>query len=570
MNIDEKEANETPQEILNELLNEKEAASHSNELECSEYKNEPTEAHEEGVDEKDEGVKGAKERFEALQQELSQIVEPEQKLQKIVEFMELTLAQKGTPHFKSFWESRNLCIELFKQNIPAAVKQPLWNKYSELSKEARRLREILDEQSAFAAEQIEIAIQALEKEISAPVYSQEGFYQDKFSLCKSLSSKLAFYDSCQVQLDFLNTQAARINALRKELIKTNMRIRTKNKFFQRLSLTGDWVFPKRKDLIKEVSQNFIDDVENFIKKNFSAEISGESLFYLREEIKALQGIAKELTLNTHAFTHTRLRLSECWDKVKSEEKDRKKIRSQQKVLFKQNYQEIHYKIKAAADAFAAQELSLQEVKTKIDEMVVQMRQTELGHEEVKALKQEMAELRGAVEAKLKAEEQIRLNLEEEKERIRRKSFDDIVAEISDVLSQVDTWEVEALTAKKVELQTKIAEATLNKKEKQDLEKKLKPIQDLISEKKEKAILSLSEDDRHARNQLMDLLKEKKERRQEIKTTIELLRKSKGSSRMDFEQAMQSSRQMEIEREQLEKVNASIEEIESKLAELGYN
>ena len=94
--------------------------------------------------------------------------------------MELTLAQKGTPHFKSFWEARNLCVELFKQNISAAIKQPLWNKYSELSKEARRLREILDEQSAFAAEQIEIAIQALEKEIASPSYPNDRAHEDIF------------------------------------------------------------------------------------------------------------------------------------------------------------------------------------------------------------------------------------------------------------------------------------------------------------------------------------------------------------------------------------------------------
>ena len=89
----------------------------------------------------------------------------EQKISQALEFMEKALSQPGSPHFKEFWEARKQCLDLFKENIPPSPRAFLWSKYCELSKEARRLKEILDEQTAFAVEQIDIAIKALEEEI---------------------------------------------------------------------------------------------------------------------------------------------------------------------------------------------------------------------------------------------------------------------------------------------------------------------------------------------------------------------------------------------------------------------
>ena len=544
-----------------EKTSEEEAASSSGTDLSGIHQKEPDAA----LEMKEEASKGAKELLHALLAEIGPMPEAEQKLQKVIEFMELTLAQKGTPHFKSFWEARNICTDLFKQNISPSVKQSLWNKYSELSKEARRLREILDEQSAFAAEQIELAIQALENELGATP-SFEGQWPEAGS--QTLEPKWPFYQSCQQELNFLNAHASRITALRKELIRTNMRIRTKNKFFQRLSAAGDKVFPRRKDLIKDISQSFIEDIEKFVVDNFTSDINAESLFNLREEIKALQGTAKILTLNTHAFNHTRLRLSECWDKVKSEEKERKKVRTQQKAAYKQNYDEIQAMITQASASFAADELTVDELKSKIDQIVQSMRQVELGHDELKSLRHDISSLRKALEEKIQADEQKRQSMEDEKERQRRKIQDDILNEIDQLISNADSLDMDSLIAQKGLLQDKISEAAIAKREKQDLEKKLKPLQDIISDKKEKAILSLSEDDRQALNQLKDLLKEKKERRQEIKEQIESLRKkSKGSSGMDFEQAMQSSHKLEDERSNLEKINRSIQEMEDKIEEL---
>ena len=55
---------------------------------------------------------------------------------------------------------------------------------------------------------------------------------EKLVFPKFLQEKESFYQENQQVLHFLNAKASRINALRKELLKTEMRIRQKNQFFQ--------------------------------------------------------------------------------------------------------------------------------------------------------------------------------------------------------------------------------------------------------------------------------------------------------------------------------------------------
>jgi hypothetical protein len=107
---------------------------------------------------------------------------------------------------------------------------------------------------------------------------------------------------------------------------------------------------------------------------------------------------------------------------------------------------------------------------------------------------------------------------------------------------------------------------MGKAEKQELERQLKPLRDLISEKKESSLLALSDDDRQTLQQYRDVLKQRLERRQEIKNQMELLRKASGSSGLDFEQAMSYNAQMAAEKERLEKINLGIKEIQDKISE----
>ena len=99
----------------------------------------------------------------------------------------------------------------------------------------------------------------------------------------------------------------------------------------------------------------------------------------------------------------------------------------------------------------------------------------------------------------------------------------------------------------------IHDSSITKNEKQDLERVLKPLKDSITEKKEKALMALSEDDRQALQQLQTILKQRKERRQEVKNQLETLRKASGSSSLDFEKAMSYTTQITEEKERLKKL-----------------
>lgn len=511
--------------------------------------------------------KGQKQHYDYFLAELAALPDVDAKLQYVVWFMESSLAQHGSPHFKSFWEARNLCLDLFKENINPSVRAEMWSKYTELSKEARRLKEILDEQSAFAAEQIEIAIQALIQDIEKNSENIGNVSQALLPPSQALEKETEFYELSQLELNFLNAQASRINALRKELIRTEMRVRQKNKFFQQLSSAGDLVFPRRKDLIKEVSQHFIDDVEAFVNMHFNQNDYRDSLFFLREEIKMLQGIAKLLTLNTHSFTHTRMRLSESWDKIKHAEKDRKKERAQQKEFYKQNVQNVQEKIKEFEAVFAEGELSISAANERIDQIFDIMKSTELGRDEVRFLRDELNAARKPVLDKMKAEEEARHAADLEKERQKREKIQSLREEVESLLRSTDSLDADQLIEQRDALMLALTQVPMTKLEKQELERSLKPLKDVITEKKEKALLNLSDDDRLALGQLNELLKQRKERRQEVKSQIEVFRKAAGNSGMDFEKAMAFNAQLTEEKERLEKLNEGIKEIEQKIADL---
>lgn len=506
--------------------------------------------------------------LDELMKELEQFTDPEMKLQRAIDFMEKSLAQNGSPHFKSFWQARDICLQLFKENLTPAGRTVLWAKYSDLSKEARRLKTLLDEQSAFAVEQIEIAVQALETAIGQLEDPQllEGLTAPLLN-CRALQHRLPYYTKLQLELDLLNTHATRINALRKELIKTEMRVRRKNKFFQRLSAAGDKIFPRRKEMIKDLSNHFIDDVDAFIAVHFASEGIREPLFSLRDEIKSLQAVAKLMTLNTHAFTHTRLRLSECWDKIKVLEKERKHDRAQQKAIYKQNVEAVLQKIETFKEALKSEQISTAEANSQLDEISSFMRDVELGRDEIRFLRDQLNIARQPLVEMAKSEEEKRQDQERERVRLKQQIAVELRQEIDTLLRSANTYSAETLTAARDALLEKIQAAPVTKGEKQDYERLLKSLRDIISDKRENDLMTLSHDDREALLQLREVLKQRQDRRTEVKEQLELLRKAAGASGLDFVRAMEYNAQLNDDKERLEKMNQGIHEIEQKIRAL---
>lgn len=502
--------------------------------------------------------------FKEFIQKLASLPTPEEKIAHGLLFMRSSISQEGSPRFREFWEARKTVLPFFKENLNPAIRSKLWGEYVELTVEARRLKEILEEQSAFAMEQIDLAIKALEGDVANFQALLEASGDLAFPQVESLRSKRDVYNGLQRELNLLNTLASRLNGLRKEIIKTDMRIRFKTKFFKRLSELGDPVFPKRKELIETVSGEFEKDVDQFVAKHFVGEqVVGAPYYALREEIKSLQSMAKLLTLSSGVFTRTRLKLSECWDKVKVLEKEHKKEVMEKKQASSQQRGEIQAKI----DALKGKEMSLQELNGEIEKIATEMRGVDLHRDDVRALKDELFKLR---EPHLAAQEQKAKELElaeKEKLRVKRERMQALKERVSELSRTGEKMELEELVKAFAEVEAELAAIEASKMEKQQIERSFRPIKDAIAEKKEHSLLNLSEDDKKALENLKAVLQQKKQRRQEIKEQLETYRKALGGSSLDFEKAMHYQELVEQEKERLDKANAGIEEIEQKIAEL---
>jgi hypothetical protein len=506
--------------------------------------------------------------LQRLQEEFAQKnANTETKLERLLQFMELSLAEHHPPRFRSFWQAREACFFLFKENIPQLVRYPLWSRYTELSKEARRLKEMLDEQSAFASEQIDIAIRALEADLSQTQQRQSAVIQSLSLKSQIMEPHFPQYVQQQGELDFLNLHAARINALRKELIKTEMRARKKNLFFQRLSSLGDKVFPRRKELIHRVSEQFVKDIEGFIAEHFSTARVRAPFYFLREEIKALQIMAKSLTLNTHAFNHTRLQLSQCWDKIKELEKEHKKEQAQQRIVHAEQMQLVQQRVDDVALKVQEQKIPLNDAINTLDSIATSLRHQDWERDELKALRHHIHQARSTIQEIIDREAQEKYKQEQERIRGIQQKITDLKQEISLLIQNAPKETAEELLLRREEFQQKIQSLAITKTEKLELERLLKPLKDLISDKKEQSLILLSEDDRHALAQLHEVLQQRKQRRQEVKESLDQLRKASAVSGLDFERAMTYQAQMNEEKDRLEKVNQGIEEVEKKLAQM---
>jgi DNA repair exonuclease SbcCD ATPase subunit len=500
--------------------------------------------------------------------QLEKLTAGEEKIRLSLDFMRAALSDK-TPRFKDYWEAKRLCLPMFKEVLPANSRSTLWAEYIDISTEARHLKETLDEQSAFAMEQIDLAIKAIEADLEKfdELVAQNCLWTLP-DQCESLRAKKELYTTIQRQLDLLNTLAARVNTFRKEVIRTEMRIRFKNKFFDRLSKAGDKVFPKRKELIRQISTEFLNDVKSFVEKNCTTEgLKDIPIFALRDEIKFLQILAKELTLDTHAFTETRLELSKCWDFLKECDKERKKEMTEKKEFFQKNVELVLNKIKPLAERCQSENFSMDDAMKHSKEILSFMKTIELGRDEVRYLKDEVSKACTPVYEREKKEQQEREKEIEESQRQRRDKIEDYKRRLQETMDQVAAKTVEELLSLRDDLNKQLALLSATHAEKELLEHLLKQFRDLIIEKKEKAIASLSEEERNSLQHLQQMIEEWKGQKHEIRTQLETYRKALAGSGFDFEKAMRYRELMDEEKVRLDKANSAIEEIEAKIEEL---
>jgi hypothetical protein len=516
-------------------------------------------------------------KLEVALQGIAQMSKAEEKLQASIAFMRYALSQGGVPNFKNFWEMRKNCLPFFKEQMPPAMRSQLWSEYIELTREGRRLKDLLDAEAAFAVEQIDLAIGAIEEEIRA--FQKEEITQlaqsvqiELPSSSNVLDEKIDYYQKLQKKIILLNVLASRINGLRKELIKTEMRIRQKNGFFQRLSALGDIVFPLRKEMIEEISASFNSDISAFVEEHFSEgsfsqEKVKRNVFFFRDEIKSLQASAKILTLNTPAFTSIREKLSSCWDKLKGMEKELKKEYAQQKQKSAENIEKVLEKISAYRDDFQQGRLTLDEGFNRLDEIARWMREIELTHSDVVRLKEALREERELLEGARQEKEQTKKQKEIEFEKVRQEKVSQLKEKIQNLPERLAQLETSAILQEIDECRKQLSSLSATKAERQHLERMLKMVRDQVTEKQEKALLALSDNEKAVLENYKSILEQRKQRRSQIQAQMEEYRRIIGGSSLDIKEAFRYQELMEEERNRLNEVQAGIAEIEKKIAEL---
>ncbi len=499
---------------------------------------------------------------------LESVTSSEEKIRTCLDFMKATLSAK-TPRFKDYWDAKRACLPLFKESMPPSIRAELWENYIGLSTEAKHLKSLLDEQSQFAMEQIELAVQAAESDLDNMehlIAQSPEIYFPQASFW--LKDKKEFYVTLQRELNLLNALAARVTSLRKEVLKTEMRIRFKNKLFERISKTGDRIFPRRKELIQQVSSAFLKDVMEFGEKAFTQQsLSQQSGFELRDEIKILQQFAKELTVDTHTFTKTRLELSRLWEVLKEKEKERRKEWAEKSEVHQKNVKLIMEKIKPFAERCQQETFTPEEASKQASDILNFMKTIELGREEVRYLKEEISKARAPIFERVAQAQEAREKEIKEGQLQRQEKIDQFKHKVKEVIDQVAENTYEELSLAKDHLQQELHLLSLTHAEKELLEHEIKTLRDLINDKREKAMLSLTPEQKKSLDHLYQVVEEWKTQKNEIRNQLKVYRKALAGSGFDFEKAMRYREFIDNEEKRLEKINATISEIEAQIEKL---
>ncbi len=503
-----------------------------------------------------------------LTKKLEAIPSMEEKIRSYLAFMKGVLEEK-TPRFKDYWDAKHACLPLFKEPLAVLDRSQLWHDYTELSAQARQLKVFLDEESAFAVEQIDLAIQALETDLGRLSELLEQVVDIQIPEGAQLPmEKKELYASLQRELYLLNVLATRVTSLRKEIIKTEMRIRIKNKLFDRLSHAGDQIFPKRKELIHQISTEFLKDVMRFSETHFSENsFSHQSIFDLRNGIKALQMMAKELTLDTQTFNKMRFELSRCWDLLKEKDQEWKKELSERREANQKNVLLVMDKIKPFAERCLVETFTDEEASKQTKEILTFMKTIELGRDEIHYLKEQLAKARSPIQERLAKHQEAREKKVEEMERQQREKIEQFKHRIKEVMEKVSETPMEELAAVKERLQQECNLLPLSHAERELLEHELKMLRDAIIDKKEKAISQLSSEQKESLDHLYQALEEWEGQRNEIQSELKTYRKAVASSGFDFEKAIRYRELIDSEQDRLDKVNATIEKLENQIDKL---
>ena len=501
--------------------------------------------------------------FTALKEEIAKKSSVEEKIRGAIDFMKEAISSSDSPRFKDFWNAKELALTLFKEKINPGLRAEFWKDYTSLIEEERRLKDVFDQEAAFAVEQVDIAIDAIGELLENKEEMIEKVQPVSFSKSAfHLNQNRKLYASHYRELKFLSGLGERLKALRKEVLGTEMRIRFKNKILQKLSKLGDQIFPRRRVLIDEISAQFVQDVKRFADKNFGSDATAKG-FQLRDEIKAFQEFAKILTISSSSFQEVRKILSGCWDKIKESDKERKKEYEEKKGLFDENAVKIEELIAPLQEEY--EKLPLEETNKRIDTILTQMRETELSFEAIKKFKDLLHGMRREKMAKIEEEAKKRRAIEKEKMEQRQEELNSLYADWSHFLES--SPEKTMLAEAPQVWEEKLKSLQVVEHERDPFSILFDQLEDLNLMRKEAELIETAEIDEAYLEALENALANRIEFRDRVKMRLESLRKEAGGSSLDFERAIKAQEQVQREKARLTASNKAIAQLESRIDEI---
>lgn len=477
--------------------------------------------------------------IESFFTELKNINKPDEKIRFCLDFMKEALSQNKKANYKAFWEGKNKCLEAFKEDLSPYVREKFWNEYLEINNQAQFLKSLLEKEADFAKEQIEIAIDAIAKDIDHLKLLADKSIDIDFPLInkKNLSS----YQNYQKSLKIINTLCSKISSLRKELMETAIRFKEKNLFFKRLSFFGDVVYPQRKELMQKVSDLFEEEVKAFVDA-FSNTKKDVRYYQLKEEIKCYQSTAKLLSLNVSTFSSTRKLLASLWDKVKVLDDERKTEFSEKKEMFSKNRELVQEKMDCLAKMIAKEGSSDEIVLNEIAQILLFMKKRELLPRDVRDFKKDLHSKEEEIAGKKAA--------------ISKKQKEEVLQKLLDLKNEAlsllkDNFDRQTLEQKSLEIQEKVEAYNLSASDREllcDVLATAKPLKEINSSS-------------------LDCLETQKENLVQVKGRIKRYRRFLGESMLDFEKAFIYQELLEKEKSLFEQIEKSIEKIEVETLDL---
>lgn len=276
--------------------------------------------------------------FKAFAEKLVSLSSPVDRLKITFDFMRECLSEGFAARRAEFWQAKQISLVLFKEPIEAAFRYPLWQQFIEVLDSAELAREVIAENSSFYFEQFALALKDLEIQVTKA---------DEALACRlSLLDKLGFDGtshameefvqgldeelvSLQGRLERFHQFASRYRSLREEIIDCVLNPSDKRELLSHLKQIKEKIFPPRADLVAQVDTLYDNEVSHFVTHALLAGEPVKPIYVLKQQLKALQRLAKTLSLSSKAFKNTRLKLSELWDLLSElEDAQREKMREQ--------------------------------------------------------------------------------------------------------------------------------------------------------------------------------------------------------------------------------------------------